>query len=74
MLKKNELPNEKDDALKGTEWAKEKKQQRSDREVQPFDHLAQRVTTAFICSFRAVQHTSLLCQEESLGRRATPSH
>lgn len=27
VLKKNELPNEKDDTVKGTEWAKEKKEQ-----------------------------------------------
>lgn len=62
-VEKNEVPNEKEDILKRTE-REEEKTYWTDGEVQPFDHLAPWVTTAFICIFRVVQHTKLHCQED----------
>ena len=54
--KKNELPNEKEDVLKGTEREKKTavlKRWRSST----FDHLARWATTTLICIFRAAQHS-----------------
>lgn len=64
VVKKNDLPNEKDDILKGTSWKGERKNILNQWRSTTFDHLPRWVTTVFICIFRAVQHTKLLCQED----------